>query len=138
MDADKPTIIGARLDGAPYTTRMTMRGHTVVADEPLDEGGRDEGPKPHEMLCGALAGCTLITMRMYADRKGWPVQALSVDVRMERSTTLGEVETRMHLDIGIEGELDPAQRERLMQIATRCPVHRTLLSPVHISIAPKP
>ncbi len=137
MEAEKTTTISARLDEAPYLTRMTMRGHTVVADEPLDEGGLDTGPTPHEMLCGALAGCTLITMRMYADRKGWPVRTLSVDVRMDRSTTLGAVETRMHLDIGLEGDLDDSQRERLLQIATRCPVHRTLMSPVRISIAQK-
>ncbi len=138
MEATTHLQVNARLDGAPYTTRMIMRGHTLLADEPTAEGGLDAGPRPHELLCGALAGCTLITMRMYADRKGWPLDGLSVDVRMERTSAQGAVNTRLLLEVGIEGTLDDAQRERLLQIATRCPVHRTLQHPVHIAIQARP
>lgn len=138
MEYSKQLAVDARLDGAPYTTQLTMRGHTLVADEPREDGGLDEGPRPHELLCSALASCTLITMRMYADRKGWPLTALSVETRMDRTSAQGAVDTRLHMDIRIEGGLDAEQRERLMQIATRCPVHRTLLSPIHIHIAERP
>ncbi|HMQ75943.1 MAG TPA: OsmC family protein [Flavobacteriales bacterium] len=138
MEEGRHLTIGARLDGAPYATRLTMRGHTLVADEPREDGGLDEGPRPHELLCSALASCTLITMRMYADRKGWPLTALSVETRMDRTSAQGAVDTQLHMDIRIDGGLDPDQRARLMQIATRCPVHRTLLNPIHIHIAERP
>ncbi|MBK6628272.1 MAG: OsmC family protein [Flavobacteriales bacterium] len=134
MEEGRHLAIGARLDGAPYTTRLTMRGHALVADEPVEDGGRDEGPRPHELLCASLASCTLITVRMYADRKGWPLQSLSVEVRMDRTSANGAVATRLDMAVRLDGELDADQRARLMQIAARCPVHRTLLNPIHISI----
>lgn len=126
--------VTATLDGAPYTTRLEARGHAVVSDEPADHGGQDLGPSPHEMLLGGLASCTAITIRMYADRKGWPLPQVRVEARMERSQRGAEVDTRITLHIVLPDGLDEAQRARLLQIGNACPVHRTLTNKVAIEV----
>ncbi|MCB9169042.1 MAG: OsmC family protein [Flavobacteriales bacterium] len=133
MDTTKRIHVTARSEGAPYATDVTARQHTIRVDEPQEDGGTDTAPKPHELLCAALASCTAITIRMYADRKQWPLKAVIVDVDMERSSASGHVDTRLHMTLSFEGDLDQAQRERLQQIAKACPVHRTLENPIHIA-----
>ena len=96
-------------------------------------GGQDQGPAPHEMLLGGLAACTAITLRMYADRKQWAVGAIEVKVTLEREQKGREIESRIHLAIGFGNPLEEDQRQRLLQIARSCPVHRTLESPIHLS-----
>ena len=125
--------ITATLDGAPYTTILSSRGLETIADEPGDHGGADKGMRPHELLLGALASCTAITVRMYADRKQWDTGAITITATMERTQEGRNVETRIQLELHTANTLPPEQQERLLQIAGACPVHRTLESPIHIT-----
>ncbi|MBK8497696.1 MAG: OsmC family protein [Flavobacteriales bacterium] len=125
--------ITAILDGAPYATRITARGLETVADEPLDHGGTDIGLRPHELLLGALASCTAITVRMYALRKQWNTGAIRVTASMVRTQEGKVIDTRMQLELRTTESMSPEQRDRLLQIATACPVHRTLLNPISIT-----
>lgn len=133
MDKSTQRSVTAVLDGAPYATRITTRGLELIADEPLDHGGTDQGMRPHELLLAGLASCTAITMRMYADRKQWNVGPIGVTVTMDRSQNGAIIDTRIHLEIDLDPALPSEQRERLAQIARSCPVHRTLENPIHLS-----
>lgn len=137
METTKREVL-AELSGAPYRTTITARGITAIADEPADHGGQDTGLRPHELLLSALASCTAITLRMYADRKQWDVGAISVNATLERTQTGKEIDSRIHLEIGFGHALPADQRERLLQIAGACPVHRTLESPLHLTRSLKP
>ena len=114
----------ARLAGGKLVQEVTIRGHELTADEPKDEGGDDEGPSPQELLAASLASCTAITMEMYAQRKGWEVGDLTVDVNYEPAQRGSP--TRFNMVVKMPKELPEDQRRRLMQIAAKCPVHRTL------------
>ena len=114
----------ARLAGGKLVQEVTIRGHELTADEPKDEGGDDEGPSPQELLAASLASCTAITMEMYAQRKGWDVGDMSVDVNYEPAQRGSP--TRFEMAVKLPKELPEEQRERLMQIAAKCPVHRAL------------
>ena len=107
---------------------MEIRGHRVTADEPKSAGGEDAGPSPQELLAASLASCTAITMEMYAQRKGWDVGEIVVDVDYEPAQRGSP--TRFTMDIGLPKELPEEQRVRLLHIAAKCPVHRTLESEV--------
>lgn len=119
-------IVGETGEGS-YTQSVTAGNHTLTADEPLDKGGLDKGPNPFEFLLGALGACTTMTIRMYADRKNWPVEKVSVRLTHNKIEELGnglvDIITR---DITLEGKLDDEQRQRLLEIANKCPVHRLL------------
>jgi putative redox protein len=123
-----------------YTQQITAGHHQLVADEPKPIGD-DAGPTPYDLLLAALGSCTSMTVRMYADRKGWPVKRVRVTLRHSRihakdcaecETTIGWID-QIDRDIELTGELDDTQRQRLLQIAERCPVHQTLKSEVHIT-----
>jgi putative redox protein len=114
----------ARRDGGKLRQDLEIRSHTLVADEPKDTGGGDEGPSPQELLAASLASCTAITVEMYADRKGWNVGDMTVDVKYEPAQRGSP--TRFQLVVTMPKELPEDQRQRLMQIAAKCPVHRTL------------
>jgi len=114
----------ARLGGGKLVQEVTIREHELTADEPKDQGGEDEGPSPQELLAASLASCTAITMEMYAQRKGWEVGDMMVDVKYEPAQRGSP--TRFELVVQMPKELPEEQRERLMQIAAKCPVHRTL------------
>ena len=103
---------------------VEMRGHTLVADEPKDEGGDDSGPSPQELLAASLASCTAITMEMYANRKGWDMGDVAVHVDYEPAQRGSP--TRFRMRVELPKELPEDQRERLMQIGAKCPVHRVL------------
>jgi putative redox protein len=133
MKTDQRSIT-ATLDGEPYATRLTTRGISILADEPADHGGQDVGPRPHELLLGALASCTAITLRMYADRKQWSVGPIDVTAVMDRSQEGNKVDTRIRLEVRLRADLPADQRARLLQIAAMCPVHRTLENPVQMEI----
>ena len=107
-----------------FTHRIDIRQHQVLADEPNERGGEDDGPSPQELLAAALASCTAVTIEMYAKRKGWDIGDVRVDVDYEPAQRGSPTKFRMvtHLP----KELPDEQRERLQQIAAKCPVHRTL------------
>ena len=111
-----------------YRTELITNGHHLVADEPEEVGGKNLGPGPGEFLMVSLASCTAITVRMYADRKQWPLEKIRVEVTSERS----DKTTIFTRHVYFEGALDDVQRNRLLQIANACPVHKTLTHPIEI------
>jgi putative redox protein len=112
-----------------YRTELKARKHNVIADEPEEEGGKDLGPRPGDFYRISLASCTAITLRMYANRKNFDVQKIEVTVSSEPA----EGKTMLYTDIEINGNLDEAQRQRMLQIAKLCPVHKVLTNPIEIS-----
>jgi putative redox protein len=99
-------------------------GHSMVIDEPEKDGGADEGPSPARTLAAALASCSAITIEMYADRKGWDLGDVRVDVEMEFADH--SVPRSFDVNIRVAGDLNDEQVERLRVIAGKCPVHRVL------------
>ncbi|MEM6431758.1 MAG: OsmC family protein, partial [Deinococcota bacterium] len=128
------TAIGLRTD-------VMANGHMLVADEPKSVGGTDTGPTPYDLLAAALATCTAMTLRMYANRKQWPLEDVTVAVDHDKvhakDCETSETDSSRKLDqftrtIHLVGDLDSEQRARLQEIANRCPVHRTLESDIRI------
>jgi putative redox protein len=103
---------------------VSIRDHRLTADEPPAQGGDDSGPSPQELLAASLASCVAITMEMYADRKGWELGEVVVDVDYEPAQRGSP--TRFRMQVQLPKELPEEQRDRLMQIAAKCPVHRAL------------
>jgi putative redox protein len=152
------TDFGNADDTAPGTVvvRETRRGtfqqdivsgaHHLLADEPVNVGGLDTGPGPYALLLAALGACTSMTLRLYADRKKVPLTRVQVRLRYGRihATDCAECETkegmidRIERVITLEGELDAEQRARLMEMADKCPVHRTLKSEIDIRTVEEP
>jgi putative redox protein len=114
----------ARRDGGAFKHDIAIRSHNVTADEPEDNGGDDSGPSPQELLAASLASCTAITVEMYAKRKGWDIGDMAVDVDYEPAQRGSP--TKFKMVLSFPKELPEEQRERLTQIAAKCPVHRTL------------
>jgi putative redox protein len=108
---------------------ITIGGHRLIADEPVEAGGDDAGPAPHEYLLAALGSCTSMTVKMYTDRKGWPLRAVRVEVRGVQGEQGYAIARTIHLD----GDLDAVQRARVLEIANKCPVHRTLSGKIEIT-----
>jgi uncharacterized OsmC-like protein len=114
--------------------------HRLVSDEPQAFGGGDLGPSPYELLAAAIGACTSMTLRMYARAKGWPLQRVITTIRHDKihARDCAECETkegridRLEREIELEGPLDDVQRKRLLEIAERCPVHRTMSSEVKL------
>ncbi|HEY0105331.1 MAG TPA: OsmC family protein [Rhizomicrobium sp.] len=109
---------GARLASARYRTDIRVGHHDVVADEPASSGGGDAGARPFELVLAGLGACTAITLRMYAERKSWPMEGLTVDLEYYREGASFRIERVLH----VQGPLDDAQRARLADIAERTPV----------------
>jgi putative redox protein len=114
----------ARRENGRLVHDVEIREHRLKADEPRDHGGDDAGPSPQELLAASLASCTAITMEMYAERKGWQVGEVSVDVDYEPAQRGSP--TKFTMAVRLPKELPEEQRDKLMTIAARCPVHRTL------------
>lgn len=119
------------LDRSKYKTKVYAGGHLIYADEPKELGGTDEGMSPGALLLASLGSCTAITIRMYADRKEMPLEGIRVELAIckEEDMTPGTTITRK---IELLGPLTPEQRERLMQIADKCPIHKLLSNPIRI------
>jgi putative redox protein len=114
-----------------YATHVqNVNGIELTADEPLEIGGKGLGLSPGELLASALASCTCITMRMYADRKEWPMT--SVDINVDTIYNKKNELTDITRHIQIHGELAEEQRARLVEIADKCPMHKLLSNPVNI------
>jgi putative redox protein len=122
-----------------YTQQITAGQHRLVADEPRPIGD-DAGPNPYDLVLAGLGACTSMTLRMYANRKGWPLDSVRVTLRHSRihaedcarcETTKGWI-GHIDRDIELTGALDDSQRQRLLQIADQCPVHQTLTSEIDI------
>ncbi|WP_241004366.1 OsmC family protein [Conexibacter sp. SYSU D00693] len=107
-----------------FKQHIQVRDHRLVADEPLDKGGRDAGPDPLELLAASLASCTAITMEMYAERKGWDVGG--IEVVCDFAPAERGCPTKFDLTMRFPDHLSAEQVERLRVIAAKCPVHRTL------------
>ena len=113
-----------RKEGFTHTVEIRGGDHVITADEPRDSGGTDRGPSPQELLAASLASCSAVTLEMYADRKGWNIGDVTVEVKYEPAQRGSP--TRFEIAVKLPKELPEDQRERLMQIVARCPVHRTL------------
>ena len=117
--------------GGKFKQSVRVGPHELVSDEPVASGGGDEGPAPHELLLAALGSCTSMTIRMYAERKGWKVDRVEVSVSGGREDEGFRIRRRIRL----EGELSDEERERLLEIANKCPVHKTLSGTILIESA---
>ncbi|SJN18581.1 hypothetical protein FM107_01445 [Sphingobacterium sp. JB170] len=104
----------------------------LIADEPKTVGGTDQGPTPSEFFLTALGSCKAITMRMYADRKSWPLEAATVKLTMEIKKSELQSTTYIKCHIELQGELSEKQRNRILKIAEKCPIHKTLSNPIVI------
>ncbi len=134
----KATIINNFEDG--LFCNIDAGGHKLVADEPEDLGGHDKGPDPYLYLATALGTCTAMTLNMYATRKKWPVEQIKVDMTHkkikaedceESESDKGYIDI-LERHIKVTGELDREQQERMLEIANKCPVHRTLMGELKI------
>src|SRR5687767_10462540 len=103
----------------PYTTKITSGSHFVIADEPADHGGADSGMKPHDLLLAALASCTGITIKMYANRKGWNLKNVNINATLERRMESGIQTTTAVQYVLLEGDLDAEMKNRLLEIGSR-------------------
>jgi len=132
--------VRARIGAQGFTTDIIAGGHRLIADEPVVVGGAEMGPTPYDYLLAALGACTAMTLRMYADRKKWALSAVAVDLKHQKihaedcrecDTAKGYVD-RIERELKLVGELSADQQKRLLAIADRCPVHRTLGSEINI------
>jgi putative redox protein len=133
---ENPVTTVESADGV-YAQLIKARVHEWAAGEPVDIGGTDNGPTPYELLLSALGACTSITLEMYAARKGWPLD--KVHVTLEHSKEVREAENdgkpvdMIDRIVRLEGTLDDEQRAKLIEIAEKCPVHRTLTNQIQIN-----
>jgi uncharacterized OsmC-like protein len=134
------TVTVSYVPGSTYQTRIATSELALIGDEPVESGGTGLGPSPYELLLASLGHCTVLTILLYARRKGWQVEGVSVRADHERivveevaggELTRRKVE-RITQSIELQGDLDAGQRARLMEIAGKCPVHRTLTGELEI------
>ncbi len=139
LEAEEGTVAVRTMAGG-FFTEIQAGKHALVADEPKSVGGTDAGPTPYDLLAAALASCTTMTLKMYAEHKGLPLESAEVTVSHAKihardcadcESSAGRVDEFVR-EITLHGELDAAQRQRMLEIADRCPVHRTLHSEVKV------
>lgn len=134
--------VAARLGDKGFTTEIMVRHHSITADEPVSIGGNDFGPSPYELLTSGLGACTAMTLQMYARRKKWDLKEVKVHLAhfKDYASDMADTENskskidHFELKLELEGELDEKQRARLLEIANKCPVHRTLHQEVAIRV----
>ena len=136
---DPPRWVTARVD-AGFHTRIAARAHGINADEPLELGGTDRGMTPYELLLASLSSCMAMTMRMYSDRKGWPLETVTVQLRTapardadsEVRVSGAKSVTRIERHVELAGPLTDEQRARIIEIGDRCPVKRNLEAGIQV------
>lgn len=139
-DATEPGAVIVHGEAEGFAQAIAAGLHQLTSDEPTDVGGSDTGPTPYDLLLAALGSCTSMTLAMYARRKGWPLEAVTVRLRHSRihAADCEACESKEgwldHIERAVEltGVLSDEQRARLLDIADKCPVHRTLMSAVHV------
>jgi uncharacterized OsmC-like protein len=137
---DMEGLVVVRGNGAEFAQEIVAGPHRLTSDEPASAGGRETGPTPYDLLLGALGACTSMTLGMYARRKGWPLKNVSVSLRHSKAhgSDCADCDAkdvgldRIDREIHLEGRLTAEQRARLIEIADKCPVHRTLTSTIQI------
>lgn len=137
LDTDSQVVV--RLEGDDYTTEVQMGDHALIADEPTNVGGNDFGPSPYELLNASLGACKAMTMKMYARRKGWPLDDVMVHISYSKSNRYLEHQANpenksnyidcFEIELEMIGDLTDEQKYRIMEIAGKCPVHKTISSP---------
>jgi putative redox protein len=142
MDVEQQAegVVIVRGEAAGFVQEIIAGSHRFPSDEPASAGGTDRGPTPYDLLLAALGSCTSMTVAMYARRKNWPLERVTVRLRHSRvhaedCAVCDENDaklTRIERDIDLVGALDDDKRARLLEIANRCPVHRTLTSKIEI------
>jgi putative redox protein len=140
MEKDETRGVVVRGSASGFAQEIHAGRHRIVADEPVSAGGTDTGPSPYDLLLAALGACTSMTVGMYARRKSWPLEEVTVHLRHSKihATDCAECETtegmldRIERDIHFAGPLTEEQRSKLLEIANKCPVHRTLTSEIDI------
>jgi uncharacterized OsmC-like protein len=134
-------VVASLVDREKFTTQIKAGKHYLVADEPESIGGNDFGPSPYDLVSSALAACTAMTIRMYADRKKWPIEEVNIHIEHSKihadDCNTCEHSNSSKIDkflrvIELKGDLDESQRIKLMEIADKCPVHRSLHSEIQI------
>lgn len=139
-DLSDTKIVHIHLGEQNYKTVMTSGNHELISDEPESVGGKDKGPDPYDYLLMSLGSCSVITMRMYAERKGWPVEDIYVEMRHNKAHAedcedCDDPKARIdkiEKEITVKGDLSDEQVQRLLEISKKCPVHKTLLNEVAI------
>ncbi len=119
--------VKATIGSEPYCTTIRVcndTAHTITADEPEKFNGKDSGPAPFDLLLSSLVACKVITVRMYADRKGWPVEKIDATATIVEWD--GRAASKIEVDMDFEGDLTDEQKQRLLTIAEQCPVQKTL------------
>jgi putative redox protein len=129
------TSVTAENGATPYVVTLEdRRGHQWLADEPLEAGGANQGPSPTALLLSALGACTAITVRMFAARKSWPLTGVEVHLEFNPEGAPAEG-SDIRRRIALQGQLSEEQRERLLDIANKCPLHRILTGKIRIHTA---
>jgi putative redox protein len=134
------SVIVSHVPGTAYQTRIETEEQTFIGDEPVASGGDGLGPSPYELLLASLGHCAVLTILLYARRKNWPVDRVAVRARHERVVIDDEVNgqaskrklERIVQEISLAGDLNDEQRSRLLEVAGKCPVHRTLTGGLEI------
>lgn len=126
-------VVARRAEG--FAHDVEVDGHELRMDEPPSAGGSGSGPRPTALLGASLAGCIAITVEMYAERKGWDVGKVEVDVEVGYD---GPLPTSFEVGLKLPAELDEEQRRRLLVIATKCPVHKVLAGEAHVNVSERP
>jgi putative redox protein len=140
LGGGEPREVIVHGNASGFAQEIRVGRHTLSADEPTDAGGTDSGPTPYDFLISALGACTSMTVSLYARRKQWPLEGVTVKLRHSRvhATDCADCEPkgrmldRIERDVHLEGNLDEEQRARLLEIASKCPVHKTIVSKIDI------
>ncbi|MBN9295866.1 MAG: OsmC family protein [Filimonas sp.] len=119
----------AENNGALYETKLTVNQHVLIADELPASNGKDLGPSPGDFICMSLASCTVITLRMYINRKQWNIENIKAKVTLIKGDQTASGNNTFYCELIFTGEIDPEQHKRLLEIAKACPIHRLLGKP---------